>query len=447
MTLNALQRDPDKIFLTENQVLDDIATLINAVYQMAIEPTKDGRVPKRILNKLYPQIKGTPRIDYNDYNWYIDMLFDLLLSLRIVQRTLPPTNDIKSRYEPGPWLPAWTRLDSTAQMRKILDYWMQHTDWQDVPVTNENIDSLEGLDSPWEYNDWIYYLNVPRAREMMLEQLKQCSPGQWIDLSALLHQIWENDPLGAWKTLPSYLYKKELNKIRGSFEAWAEKISYLYLRMIGSSLREFGVIDFGANINEAQHSLSLFFRLTEQGVAALNQTGRSSETGDSQKMLIVQPTFELLLLQRDTPILYSLLPFAQLNQVGMVSRLTLTKASLHHGMSEGMSLEQIVQVLSKHSSNELPQNVVYTLNDWAKQYKESRLSMALLIEVPNQEIAQHLCTVEKFVDWGIRQLSPTILSLNGSAPLQQVRTALEREGITIHLTGSFPARARSVRDY
>jgi hypothetical protein len=332
-------------------------------------------------------------------------------------------------------------------MRKILDYWIQHTDWQDVPVTNENVDSLDSMDSPWEYNDWIYYLNVPKAREAMLEQLRQCSSGQWISLSDLMRQLWQNDPLGAWRNLPSYLYKKELNKIRNSFEAWVEKISYLYVRMIGSSLREFGVIDFGADINEVQRSINLFFRLTEQGLAALNQAGRSSETGDSQKMLIVQPTFELMLLQRDAPTLYSLLPFAQLNQIGMVSRLTLTKTSLHHGMSAGMNLDQIIQVLSRHSSNELPQNVVYTLNDWAKQYKESRLSMALLIEVPNQEIAQHLLTVERFVDWGIRQLSPTILSLNGNAPIQQVRAALEREGITIHLTGNFPASSRSIRDY
>jgi hypothetical protein len=154
-----------------------------------------------------------------------------------------------------------------------------------------------------------------------------------------------------------------------------------------------------------------------------------------------------MLLQRDTPTLYSLLPFAQLDQVGVVSHLTLSKTSLHHGMSAGMNLEQIIQVLTRHSSNELPQNVAYTLNDWAKLYKESRLSMALLIEAPSEDVAQHLCSLDKFAQWGIRQLTPTILSLNGNVPLQQVRTALEREGITIHLSGSFPASVRAERHY
>ncbi len=440
MTLETLQHDPEQVFLTENQVLDDIALLINAVYQMSIEPTKDGRVPKRISNKLYPRIKGIERIDYNDYNWYIDMLFNLLLSLHMVQQTVPPTSDIKARYEPGSWLPAWTRLDATAQMRKILDYWTKYTDWQDVPVSTENDHDA------WGYNDWIYYINVPKARETMLEQLKQCQVGQWYKLSSLLRQIWQDEPLAAWNSIPSY-HKKEINKIRNSYEEWVEKIAYLYVRMMGSSLREFGVVDFGMNIDEEAQVFYPFFRLTEQGALALNQPGRSSETSDAQKTLIVQPTFELMLLQRDAPTLYSLLPFAQLEQVGVVSRLTLTKASLHHGMSAGVNLEQTMQTLTRHSSNELPQNVVYTLNDWAKLYKESRLSMALLIEVPSEEIAQHLCSLDKFLQWGIRQLSPTVLSLNGNAPLQQVRSALEREGITIHLAGSFPASARAERNY
>jgi hypothetical protein len=257
MMLETVQRDPERVHPTENQTLDDIAVLINAVYQLAIEPTKDGRVPKRILNKLYPRIKGLGRIDYNNYNWYIDMLFNVLLSLHMVQQTVPPTDDIKSRYESGSWLPAWTRLDTTAQIQKIIEYWVKHTDWQDIPVSTENVHSA------WEYNDWTYYISIPKARETMLDHLKQCQAGQWHKISSLLQQIWQDDPLGAWQSIPTY-HKKEIQKIRTSYDDWDEKIGYLYTRMVVSSLREFGVVDFGANIDARTQVIDLFFRLTEQ---------------------------------------------------------------------------------------------------------------------------------------------------------------------------------------
>ena len=43
----------------------DLAVVINVVCQQTIEPTREGRVPKRIFNKIRPLLKGKPRLDYD----------------------------------------------------------------------------------------------------------------------------------------------------------------------------------------------------------------------------------------------------------------------------------------------------------------------------------------------------------------------------------------------
>jgi hypothetical protein len=120
----------------------------------------------------------------------------------------------------------------------------------------------------------------------------------------------------------------------------------------------------------------------------------------------------------------------------MVSRLTLTRTSLLHGLEGGKNIEQVIHTLEEHSQKELPQNVVYTLNDWAKNFKDARISKVLLFEVSSEAIASELAALPKLVQLGVRQVAPCLLVLNGLTSLQDVRRILEKEGITVHLDSS-----------
>ena len=120
----------------------------------------------------------------------------------------------------------------------------------------------------------------------------------------------------------------------------------------------------------------------------------------------MQPSFELLLLQPDLPAVYDLLPFAQVNQIGIVSRLTLTRNSVLRGLEAGRNIEQILKILEKHSQKELPQNVLYTLRDWIKSYKEVTISQVLLLDVPSEAIANEICSSSKLSVFGLRKIAP-----------------------------------------
>ncbi|TMC16565.1 MAG: hypothetical protein E6J33_09450, partial [Chloroflexi bacterium] len=152
--------------------------------------------------------------------------------------------------------------------------------------------------------------------------------------------------------------------------------------------------------------------------------------------LVLQPNFELLLLRPDMPTLYSLLPFAQVNQVDMVSRLTLTRASVLRGMEAGNDIEQILRILEERSQKEIPQNVAYTLRDWVKLYKDVRISQVLLLEVSSEAVADELCSSPKLQTFNLRKLTPRVLVVSSDINLQELRRILEKEGIIVRFSGN-----------
>ncbi len=140
------------------------------------------------------------------------------------------------------------------------------------------------------------------------------------------------------------------------------------------------------------------------------------------------------------PTLYSVLPFAQVNQVEMVSRLTLTRASILHGIENGLDIEQILHILEEHSQKEVPQNVAYTLQDWVKLYKDVRVSQVLLLEVSSEAVADEVCTSPKLQAFNLRKLGPRQVIASNDINLQDLRRILEKEGILVHISGDIVTR-------
>ena len=156
---------------------------------------------------------------------------------------------------------------------------------------------------------------------------------------------------------------------------------------------------------------------------------------NGNRPLVLQPNFELLLLHPDMPTLYSLLPFAQVNQVEMVSRLTLTRASVLRGMEAGHSIEEILSILQERSQKEIPQNVAYTLRDWVKLYKDARVSQVFLLEVSSEAVTDEICSSSKLRKFNLRKLGPRVLIANSDINLQELRRTLDKEGIIVRVSG------------
>src|SRR5260370_42646681 len=182
--------------------------------------------------------------------------------------------------------------------------------------------------------------------------------------------------------------------------------------------------------------------LTDLGAMVLLPDAKPAPTTEQNgnRTLVVQPSFELLLLQPDLSTLYSLLPFAQVNQVGVVSRLTLTRESILRGVAAGSTAERILPLLEHRSQKGVPQNLASTLNDWARLYKGTTISQVVLLEVTSEAVANEICNAPKLQAFGLRRLGACVIGALQGVFLEEMLRALYkiRNGAVINpqtLTG------------
>ncbi|GAC1401574.1 MAG: hypothetical protein NVSMB49_16390 [Ktedonobacteraceae bacterium] len=433
-----LENEPAAVRPGENIAVYDIAMLVNTIYQQTIEPTQAGRVPKRIATKIRSTLRGQPRIgDYDDSDEYIEILLEVMRQFHIIQLTNPQFQDSKPAYEMGSFIEKWAEKSLLYQTHALVRYWIDNFGWPDVYGVNY---------TPWSTYSW----DAAGGRKALINQLYKCIPGRWYTVDSLLQVLWKEDAF-AYRPAPAY-GRAKLRKDADTKEKWNRCEGEVYRGILSSTLRELGIVDVGYKHPDALSSTlpinQDYFMVTELGrrVMAVGTPGLDSQTLEEHltpQSLVIQPNFELLLLQPDIPTLYKLLPFAHANQLSLVSRLTLTKASVLRGLQSGMNIEQILRVLQEHSQKELPQNVDYTLRDWTRTFKSAKLSQVLLFEVSSEEAGQILTVLPSLQELGVRQLAPCIFAVSGSVDLKTVRKELEKVGVFVHISGEIFSRPKN----
>jgi Helicase conserved C-terminal domain len=445
---------PEVIIPTETTTLYDIATLINAVYQMTLEPTQAGYLPKRITKKLRPSLKAKQRYDYSDSEIYIDMLVQILRALKVISYTQPPFEDAKPYLAPGSAFKTWSSEDTTSQTRKLVNQWKSNHNWLDVNMFVDDV-----------YNNGmiaIYGRQLLNYRQMLPTEISHCKPDHWYAMEDILKQIWEENPvqiaqITARTQFYDYSRKGRKDSYEEKYATWAKSAAPIFVNMFFSTLLELGLLEIGHENKPEERQVQFntcMFRITELGASVLKEEPKSKSTSSApvtpQKMLIVQPNYEILLMQPDLPTLYKLLPFTQVKQINLVSTLALTQASLIRGIKNGLRAEEVISLLTELSKKELPQNIVYTLQDWGKQYKQATITQAVILELPTEEVAQQMLQQATLAKMGIRQLAPCLLaipqSFNSTINLASIRTALEKEGVMAQFIVPAGSKAASYDD-
>jgi hypothetical protein len=423
---------PPVVYEGSHQLLSDLAVVVNAVHQMVIEPTQSGSVPKRQANKIAPLLHGSRPSPYDDADYYLEMVFAIAESLKLIH--LQPSKSQKSRYVPGSKLPEWMELTTAEQTRRLLLLWQQASEraWSDVAGANYRP----------TYYGFGEYLERQASRQGLLEYIAEhCQPGKWYLLSSFLETVRKTRPLLLHEHSRYSAYHARQRK--DVLAHWNTEDGEIIAGMLSSSLQEMGLVALGF-AEEASVQDGLFeiknpdaFAFTELAAQVIwNHTPEeTSSSGERARTLIVQPNFELLLLQPDYTTLYKLLPFTKAEQIDIVSRLTLTQESVRRGVEAGWGVERIISVLQACSQKELPQNVLYTLEDWGRLYKNATISQIILIEVSSEAIADEILAAPKLRSLELRRLGPCAIAVGSQTSLQVLRTALEKEGIILHIQG------------
>jgi hypothetical protein len=464
--------EPRSVAPANPTFLWDLAMFVACVQQQEIELTRSDALHKRIATKLLPLL-ANPRAQSaseEEALGYLEMLkqeareLGLVVVAPLAEKAAEPVKaprgrakansvieEAKGRLAPGPKLESWARYDLAGQARRLFRRWLTDRWW---------VDQLGA-----GYRDWLsHYIDVGAARQAIQKALSACEPGVWYTLASLRATIQGDDPfvLRPVQRFAGEAGFKLADQLR---EHWDQTDGEVIAGIVRSSLAEMGLVALGYQRETPPLPHEIInpdaFMLTELGAAALGigtlaadqletppelpaingraalcaQDGSTLAGWASTQPLIVQPNFEVLVMEPCMPILYSLPRYAVPERIGRVSRFTLTREALLRGLANGLALDDILTALERQSQKGLPQNIAYTLRDWARQYKEARINQVILLEVSDELLAYQLENTGKLAALGLRRLGPCALAAPGDANLRELGRALKKLGVAVKFGG------------
>lgn len=110
-------------------------------------------------------------------------------------------------------------------------------------------------------------------------------------------------------------------------------------------------------------------RLTNIGRWLAGERRQLPAAPDWPQTMIVQPNYEILLLRQGlTPkLIAELSRFARWQSVGAACLMKLDPDSVYHGLESGLECEDMLRLLQRHATRDLPENVATALRTWSNK--------------------------------------------------------------------------------
>lgn len=409
---------PRAVRPTDPTFLWDLVALTSNAAQQDIELTRSGALPKRAAQRLLPAlVSDRARGQEDDALAYVEMLKQEANELGIVSAP-PSLAQQRAKLSLAPRIESWGKHDLVMQARRLFKRWPADRWWVDLPGAG--------------YREWLtFYIELPLAREAVGRLLRECQPGVWYALESFRATLQSSDP---YVLRPSQRCAGEAGfKLAEELRAhWDETDGEIITGMFRSTLYELGFVTLGYNrdMPPAAHEdvNPDAFMLTELGHEALTSELSASQQ-PSPRSLIVQPNFQAILLEPHMPALYWLARHATLEQIGRASRFIFTRESIQRGIEAGSTIDEIVRFLETHSNKALPQNVIYTLRDWARQRQETQIETPhLVLEFHDEQVTEMVITSPKLKAFNLRRVGPRSVTAPSEISRQGLWRALERHG-------------------
>lgn len=398
-------------------LLYDLATIVGVSVQEAVEPTKDEKIPKRMQGKIRPLLHGRVRPGDSQQDLYVDQLFYAARELGLLGCEAPSAEE-KRRYISGPKAGEWAKLSLVEQAQRFLAWWAKASSWYDLRPDGRLLPSPSF------------------AHQRLLDHLKQCVPGRWYRVDALLYAIWRQVPLYLYDSYHRTLTKT--TSLRARRQEWIQGEGETYSGLLSSALSELGIVSLTSHsdVPGSVDNRSSLFCVTVFGGTVLGEADPPVEviaSVDTKPILIVQPNYDLLLMQFEPQVVYQLLSFAKIERMGRVSTFRLTQQALLRGLAQGLRIEHILAFLAEYTGHkDLPQNIAYTLRDWAKDYREVQLTEVILIETSHDMSAEDFLRIIGDMRGEARKVAPSVfVVVSTGASFGDLRRQLAQGGMVV----------------
>jgi len=105
-------------------------------------------------------------------------------------------------------------------------------------------------------------------------------------------------------------------------------------------------------------------------------------------------------------------------------------------VAEGVEASAILRTLSEHSRVEVPQNVIYSIGQWAGKVKFVSLARVSLVRGRNKEVIDRILHDKTLRPLIVERLSPTALLVSSELSPDELAALLKPLGV--FLDGSSP---------
>ena len=275
-----------------------------------------------------------------------------------------------------------------------------------------------------------------RMRQVFLRLVKRVEPGVWYDLMYL--------PFLARNSYLSTLDDQGVEEHfaerahRGRFATLEDpqRLAWNLVRWVRQRLYLLGVIDMG--YDRAERPVAM--RLTNAGARLLgmDQVGTAPRT--SVGSLVVTPDFEVVLFPTgdDSQLVHDLDRFCVRQKFGSLMHFRVTQEAVRRALKGGMSLSAILGVLDTHSRTPLPQNVRFSIRDWALRAGLMSLGQDFVLRCHEPDVLKRF-----LADAGTRPYVASVLDrrsvqLAGRATPRRMQALLRELGYLVEL-GDGPA--------
>lgn len=365
-----------------------------------------------VLLALLRRETHTPNED-GQYAGVLQALQELVLPLAFYQscllqvarqaRLVAP--DIEGALRPTAEAQQWLRAAPAMRTQVLFQAWRDHPSWDELALIPELL-----VERPWATDTSV-------ARGKALRHLAACPGETWLVLGKWLQAIEATDPEFL---RPSGVGSRLRVRWRES-GAWLEgvtswnEVEGRYLRaLIQGPLYWFGAVELGES---PIHGLA--FRLTALGQALLHPGTALPPL--PEEPIMVEGTFDVWVPPEAAPYaVFVLEGCAERARREQVIRYHLTRPAWQRALQRGERHEALLEALARYGRGPVPQNVAFSLAEWAAAYGQLSLRQRLLLSAADAALLE-----EVLADPAVRAACGERLAPGVVEVLREHGTALE----------------------
>ncbi|MBM4031912.1 MAG: hypothetical protein FJ291_09020 [Planctomycetes bacterium] len=149
------------------------------------------------------------------------------------------------------------------------------------------------------------------------------------------------------------------------------------------------------------------------------------------RLILVNPDFEVILFPDEghAVLLHALAAFCDRGKREVTLHLRITRDSVQRAVLRGLSPDDVLATLRANSRAPVPQNIEYSIRDWAGGVHPAAIRTLHVLELPSAEAMDAALCLPELAPLIVRRLSPTAAVLNAAALGPDAESALRQLGI------------------